>query len=99
MPCTAAGLRTLRERGVVTPADFVCGAGATIGYHAEMAGGVSDAASARALVEERIGGLTASALEHPDGPYAGSCAVAEAFLATWRDPDGPPLAPDTTATT
>ncbi|MEU6717308.1 Glu/Leu/Phe/Val dehydrogenase dimerization domain-containing protein [Nonomuraea sp. NPDC046802] len=100
VPYTAAGLRTLRERGVVTLADFVCGAGATIGYLAELAGGVPDAASARALVEERIGGLTASALEHPDGPYAGSCAVAEAFLATWRDPGGrpggPPLAPYTT---
>ncbi|MFC5825272.1 Glu/Leu/Phe/Val dehydrogenase dimerization domain-containing protein [Nonomuraea insulae] len=98
VPYTAAGLRTLRERGVVTLADFVCGAGATIGYLSERSGLVSDADSARALVEERVGLLTATALEHPGGPFAGSCAVAEGFLATWRDPgglpDGPPLAPE-----
>ncbi|GAA2886394.1 Glu/Leu/Phe/Val dehydrogenase [Nonomuraea rubra] len=98
VPYTAAGLRTLRERGVVTLADFVCGAGATIGYLADRTGRVRDAASARAVVEERIARLTAEALEHPDGPFAGSSAVAERFLATWRDPaglpDGPPLAPD-----
>ncbi|WP_052423961.1 Glu/Leu/Phe/Val dehydrogenase dimerization domain-containing protein [Nonomuraea candida] len=98
VPYTEAGLRTLRERGVVTLADFVCGAGATIGYLAERAGQVTGADSARALVAERAGRLVGAALEHPDGPYAGSCAVAEGFLATWRDPDalpdGPPLAPE-----
>ncbi|MGP3931240.1 Glu/Leu/Phe/Val dehydrogenase dimerization domain-containing protein [Nonomuraea sp. KM88] len=98
VPYTEAGLRTLAERDVVTLADFVCGAGATIGYLAERAGRVSGAASARELVEERVGRLTGRALEHPGGPYAGSCAVAEEFLATWRDaPDlaaGPPLAPE-----
>ncbi|SDK61634.1 glutamate dehydrogenase (NAD(P)+)/glutamate dehydrogenase (NADP+) [Nonomuraea maritima] len=100
VPYTADGLRVLRERGVMTLADFVCGAGATIGYVAEQSRRISDAVSARALVEERVTQLTALALEHPDGPYAGSCAVAEDFLATWRDvgglPDGPPLAPEPT---
>ncbi|MEO3875607.1 hypothetical protein ABGB18_43070 [Nonomuraea sp. B12E4] len=49
-------------------------------------------------MEERVGRLTAMALEHPGGPFAGSCTVAEEFLATWRDsgglPGGPPLAPE-----
>ncbi|NUS07405.1 MAG: Glu/Leu/Phe/Val dehydrogenase [Nonomuraea sp.] len=98
VPYTAAGLARLRERGVVTLADFVCGAGATIGYLAERTGLVAGDASARALVEERIGRLTAEALEHPEGPYAGACAVAEGFLRTWREPGGlpggPPLAPE-----
>jgi glutamate dehydrogenase (NAD(P)+) len=98
VPYTAAGLRILAERGVVTLADFVCGAGATIGYLAERTGQVPDADSARDLVEEWIHRLTGAALEHPGGPFAGSSAVAEQFLATWRDPadlsDGPPLAPE-----
>lgn len=98
VPYTAAGLRTLRERGVMALADFVCGAGAAIGYLAERAGQVPDAASARALVEERIGVLTAAALRHPGGPFAGASALAEEFLATWRDPadlsGGPALAPE-----
>ncbi|MEV0168730.1 Glu/Leu/Phe/Val dehydrogenase dimerization domain-containing protein [Nonomuraea fuscirosea] len=98
VPYTDGGLRTLRERGVMTLADFVCGAGATIGYLSERTREVTDAASARALVEKRVAGLTSTALEHPDGPFAGSCAVAEGFLATWRAPDGlpdgPPLAPE-----
>lgn len=98
VPYTAAGLATLRERGVVTLADFVCGAGATIGYLGERAGLVTAGAGARALVEERVGRLTGLAMEHPDGPYAGSAAVAEDFLRTWRDPGGmpggPPLAPE-----
>ncbi|TDD25563.1 Glu/Leu/Phe/Val dehydrogenase dimerization domain-containing protein [Nonomuraea diastatica] len=96
VPYTGAGLRTLADRAVMTLADFVCGAGATIGYLTERAGRVPDAASARDLVEERVGRLTGMALEHPGGPFAGSCAVAEEFLATWRDAadlaDGPPLA-------
>ncbi|NBE93068.1 Glu/Leu/Phe/Val dehydrogenase [Nonomuraea sp. KC401] len=98
VPYTGAGLRTLTERDVTTLADFVCGAGAAIGYLAERAGRVPDAASARDLVEERIGRFTGLALAHPGGPFAGSCALAEGFLATWRDPadlaDGPPLAPE-----
>ncbi|WP_188197182.1 Glu/Leu/Phe/Val dehydrogenase [Nonomuraea sp. SYSU D8015] len=93
VPYTAAGLRTLRERGVVALADFVCGAGATIGYVAEVAGQISDAASARALVEQRVRGLTAASLDHPGGPFAGACALAEEFLATWRDPAGLPGGP------
>ncbi|MEU5862057.1 MULTISPECIES: Glu/Leu/Phe/Val dehydrogenase dimerization domain-containing protein [unclassified Nonomuraea] len=93
VPYTGEGLRTLGERGVVTLADFVCGAGATIGYLAERAGTVADADAARALVERRVAELTATALDHPQGPYAGACALAEDFLATWQTPPGPPLAP------
>ncbi|GAA3219450.1 Glu/Leu/Phe/Val dehydrogenase dimerization domain-containing protein [Nonomuraea helvata] len=98
VPYTPAGLHTLRERGVVPLADFVCGAGATIGYLADLAGRAADAASMRLLVDEGISRLTAAALEHPGGPYAGSCAAADEFLAGWCDPaglpEGPPLAPE-----
>ncbi|MFI6924393.1 Glu/Leu/Phe/Val dehydrogenase dimerization domain-containing protein [Nonomuraea spiralis] len=98
VPYTAEGLRTLRARGVVTLADFVCGAGATIGYLAESAGEISGVEDARALVDRRVSTLTAAALSHPEGPYEGSCALAEHFLSTWQPPSAlpitPPVAPD-----
>ncbi|MFC4111684.1 Glu/Leu/Phe/Val dehydrogenase dimerization domain-containing protein [Nonomuraea zeae] len=98
VPYTAGGLRTLLARGVVPLADFVCGAGATIGYLAERAGEVTDAESTGALVDERVSRLTAASLEHPDGPFAGAAELAAAFLGTWCEPpelpDGPPLAPE-----
>jgi glutamate dehydrogenase/leucine dehydrogenase len=102
VPYTAGGLRTLVARGIVPLADFVCGAGATIGYLAERAGEVSDAASTGALVDERVSRLTEASLEHPGGPFAGAGELAEAFLGTWcapaELPDGPPLAPEPVGT-
>ncbi|MFD1936284.1 MULTISPECIES: Glu/Leu/Phe/Val dehydrogenase dimerization domain-containing protein [Nonomuraea] len=98
VPYTRSGLRALRQRGVVPLADFVCGAGASIGYLADRAGKVGDAESAGALVNETIGRITAASLAHPDGPFAGACAMAQEFLGGWRAPselpDGPPLAPE-----
>ncbi|MGW0810454.1 Glu/Leu/Phe/Val dehydrogenase dimerization domain-containing protein [Nonomuraea sp. NPDC002799] len=96
VPYTAAGLRVLQQRAVVPLADFVCSAGATIGYLAEREGVVTGPESVRALVDERVGHLTAASLEHPGGPFAGACEQAEEFLGTWcapaELPDGPPLA-------
>jgi glutamate dehydrogenase/leucine dehydrogenase len=98
VPYTAGGLEALRQRGVVPLADFVCSAGATIGYLAERGGEVADPESTRALVDERVSRLTAASLAHADGPFAGACGLAEEFLGTWcapsELPDGPPLAPE-----
>ncbi|MEV4307632.1 Glu/Leu/Phe/Val dehydrogenase dimerization domain-containing protein [Nonomuraea sp. NPDC049624] len=94
VPYTAQGLRTLGERGVVALADFVCGAGATIGYLAERAGTVATADEVGHLVENRVTEITAAALSHAEGPYAGACALAEAFLTIWQPRPTPPLAPD-----
>jgi glutamate dehydrogenase (NAD(P)+) len=47
-------------------------------------------------VESRIGELVRATADHPDGPFAGACELAEHYLETWLDPDalppGPPLA-------
>ena len=98
VPYTARGLETLRERGILALADFVCSAGATIGYVQEFFGELPDADAAHDIVDERVTALTRQSMEHPDGPFAGASAMAEAFLRTWRDPDalpdGPALAPD-----
>jgi glutamate dehydrogenase/leucine dehydrogenase len=98
VPYTVRGLATLRERGILALADFVCSAGATIGYVQELFGELPDADAAHDIVDEWITDLTRRSLAHPDGPFAGASAMAEEFLRTWREPDalpdGPALAPD-----
>lgn len=98
VPYTVRGLATLRERGILALADFVCSAGATIGYVQELFGELPDADAAHDIVDARVTELTRQSLDHPDGPFAGASAMAEAFLRTWRDPatlpDGPALARD-----
>ena len=93
VPYTRAGLAILWDRGIMALADFVCNSGATIGY---VADGVTDAASAVAVVEERVRELTREAMNDPAGPFEGSRKLAEAHLRTWVDeaqmPDGPSLA-------
>ncbi|WP_327090020.1 hypothetical protein OIE66_05215 [Nonomuraea sp. NBC_01738] len=93
VPYTREGLRVLRERGVTALADFVCGAGATIGYLADRAEPVAGVAAMRALVDERVTALTGAAMEHPDGAFAGACALADEFLASWLDPSARPAGP------
>ena len=91
VPYTAAGLDVLRARGVDALPDFVCNAGAVLGYQSPR-----DATHAEVLatVAERISDLVRRASAHPDGPYAGACTIALDFLRSWRDrPDPePPLA-------
>lgn len=98
VPYTSAGLRVLRHRGIVALADFVCSAGATIGYLAERDTALDGVPAARELVAATVERLTLASLEHPGGPFAGACAVAESYLRTWREPDGmpegAPLAPE-----
>ncbi len=90
VPYTAAGADVLRQRGIVALPDFVCNAGAVIGYRAGR-----DATPQQVLadVEERITGIILEALGHPGGPLAGACERAAKFLrGWWGEPPGPPFA-------
>jgi len=90
-PYTAAAAEVLRQRGIVALPDFVCNAGAVIGYRSAV-----DATPDRVLadVEARIGELLRAALGHPGGPLAGACEQAERFLRSWwGEPPGAPFAP------
>jgi glutamate dehydrogenase (NAD(P)+) len=90
-PYTEAGAEVLRQRGIVALPDFVCNAGAVIGYRS-----AADATPDQVLaaVEARIGELIRAALGHPGGPLAGACEQAGGFLRSWwGEPPGPPFAP------
>ena len=89
-PYTAAGAEVLRQRGIVALPDFVCNAGAVIGYRS-----AADATPDQVLatVEARISELIRAALGHPGGPLAGACEQAGRFLRSWwGEPPGPPFA-------
>jgi glutamate dehydrogenase (NAD(P)+) len=90
-PYTAPGAEALARRGIVALPDFVCNAGAVIGYRS-----AADATPAAVLadVEARITELIAEALGHPGGPVPGACERAASFLrGWWGEPPGPPFAP------
>jgi glutamate dehydrogenase (NAD(P)+) len=90
-PYSEQGAAALRQRGILALPDFVCNAGAVIGYRS-----AADASPDQVLaaVGARIAELIGAALDHPDGPMAGACAHAEEFLrGWWGEPPGPPFAP------
>jgi len=90
-PYTRVGAEVLRQRGIAALPDFVCNAGAVIGYRS-----AADATPDQVLaaVEARIGELIRAALGHPGGPLAGACEQAGGFLRSWwGEPPGPPYAP------
>jgi len=90
VPYTAPGAEVLRQRGIVALPDFVCNAGAVIGYRS-----AADAAPDEILasVEARITGLILEALDHPSGPLAGAAERAGRFLrGWWGKPPTPPYA-------
>ena len=90
-PYTAAGAEVLRERGIVALPDFVCNAGAVIGYRADP-----DASPAGILarVESVISGVIRESMGHVDGPLAGAFDLAGKFLrGWWGEPPEPPFAP------
>jgi len=93
VPYTARGSELLRVRGIAAHADFICNAGAVIGYRSPRD---SSPEQVMASVDARITALVNEAMEHPGGPFAGACAMAERFLRGWRGdeemPPGPPLA-------
>jgi glutamate dehydrogenase (NAD(P)+) len=90
-PYTAEGAEVLRQRGIVALPDFVCNAGAVIGYRS-----AADATPDEVLaaVEATITELIGAALRHPGGPFAGACELAGTFLrGWWGEPPDPPFAP------
>jgi glutamate dehydrogenase/leucine dehydrogenase len=91
-PYTKAGADVLRQRGIVALPDFVCNAGAVIGYRS---GPAATPAEVLAAVDATITGLIVEALRHPSGPLAGACDQAGQFLrAWWGEPPSPPYAPE-----
>jgi glutamate dehydrogenase (NAD(P)+) len=93
---TKAGADTLRLRGIAALPDFICNAGGILGYRS-----AADASPEQVLadVQDRVSGLIGQALEHPDGPMAGGCAMAAEFLkGWWGDPPGPPFANEVAGT-
>jgi glutamate dehydrogenase (NAD(P)+) len=90
-PYTEAGAEVLRRRGIMALPDFVCNAGAVIGYRSPAN---ATPEQVLAAVEARIGELIRAALGHPGGPFAGACEQAGGFLRSWwGEPPGPPFAP------
>jgi glutamate dehydrogenase/leucine dehydrogenase len=93
VPYVAGTPEILRGRGIGALPDFVCNAGAVIGY---VSNTITSHEDMLALVERRIAGILCRSLEHRDGPFAGGCAAAEEFLRRWRPasgmPQGRPLA-------
>ena len=90
VPYTREGADTLHRRGIAALPDFVCNAGAVIGYRS-----APDATPEQVLadVRDKIQALIGEALSHPRGPLAGACERAAAFLHSWwGDPPGPPFA-------
>jgi len=91
VPYTAPGADVLRRRGIMALPDFVCNAGAVIGYRS--AAGATPA-EVLATVEATVTELTLEALRHPGGPLAGACERAGRFLRSWwGEPPDPPFAP------
>ena len=89
-PYTAGGADVLRARGIVALPDFVCNAGAVIGYRSAAEATPGEVLAA---VESRITELIGEALRHQAGPFAGACELAGTFLrGWWGEPPSPPFA-------
>jgi glutamate dehydrogenase/leucine dehydrogenase len=92
VPYTVLGAEVLRQRGIVALPDFVCNAGAVIGYRS-----AADATPDEVLasVQATITGLILEALPHPSGPLVGACERAGRFLrGWWGEPAAPSYAPE-----
>ncbi|MGH3408243.1 MAG: hypothetical protein ACRDRJ_37945, partial [Streptosporangiaceae bacterium] len=88
VPYTRAGAEVLQQRGIAALPDFVCNAGAVIGYRSAPDDTPRQVlAAAGATIADLIG----EALSHPGGPLAGACEQAAGFLRGWWGP--PPDAP------
>jgi glutamate dehydrogenase (NAD(P)+) len=90
VPYTRAGADVLHRRGIAALPDFVCNAGAVIGYRSAPS---ASPQTVLADVGRKIAELTSEALSHPGGPLAGACERAAAFLrGWWGEPPDPPFA-------
>jgi glutamate dehydrogenase/leucine dehydrogenase len=90
VPYTRAGAEVLRSRDIAALPDFVCNAGAVIGYRS-----APDSAPEQVLaaVSSKISDILQDAFDHPDGPLAGACERAAAFVRSWwGEPPAPPFA-------
>jgi glutamate dehydrogenase (NAD(P)+) len=90
VPYTREGADVLRRRGIAALPDFVCNAGAVIGYRSGLE---ASPETVLADVDRRIAELTGEAVSHPGGPLAGACERAATFLRDWRgESPAPPFA-------
>jgi glutamate dehydrogenase/leucine dehydrogenase len=90
-PYTEQGAQVLRERDILALPDFVCNAGAVLGYRAP-AGATPEQVltAAGATITEVIAAL----MRHEGGPLAGGLVQAQGFLrGWWGEPPAPPFAP------
>lgn len=91
VPYKEEALEVMRRRRITYLADFICNAGATIGYTS----GANGPGELFRHVEKTISRLQSAAGADPRGPYEGACTIAARYVETWRGPDGapgPPLA-------
>ena len=90
-PYTEQGAQVLRERGILALPDFVCNAGAVLGYRAPADATPEQVLTAAgATITEVITAL----MPHEGGPLAGGLAQAQGFLrGWWGEPPAPPFAP------
>lgn len=86
-PYTAGGLDVLRRRGIRALADFVCNAGAVIGYMQPSGAGPGDTFRE---VERVIRRVVDECSIDPAGPFEAACRIAEDHIASWRGADGMP---------
>jgi glutamate dehydrogenase (NAD(P)+) len=91
VPYTSGGAEVLRGRGIAALPDFVCNAGAVLGYRS-----APDDTPAQVLAgaAARISEIISEVLNHPSGPLVGACERAAAYLRSWwGQPPAPPFAP------
>jgi len=90
-PYTEEGAAVLGQRGIVALPDFVCNAGAVIGYRSPAGASPAEVLAAAGAT---ITDLILQALAHPGGALAGACEQAGTFLRDWwGEPPAPPFAP------
>ena len=90
VPYTRRGADVLRRRGIAALPDFVCNAGAVIGYRSAVQATPEQVLAAAAST---ITGLIENAMNHGDGPLIGACERAAGFLRSWwGEPPEPPFA-------
>jgi len=90
VPYTQAGADVLGRRKIAALPDFVCNAGAVIGYRSDP---LATPDEVLAAVQDKITEIMRAVLSHPDGPLAGGCERAALFLRSWwGEPPDPPFA-------
>jgi glutamate dehydrogenase/leucine dehydrogenase len=92
-PYTEAGAGVLRGRDILALPDFVCNAGAVLGYRSP-----GDATPEQVLTAAgaTIAEVITAVMDHQGGPLAGALAQAQEFLRSWwGEPPAPPFAPAT----